>query len=129
MTEIVIIAMKIIETNHTNKEIICADVLAYPTLELKDFDSIDIDEYEWEERDFEYPLFHNQKPNDVFLTKTEITADGFVMKIYENEELLNKAKKAFKDFSDRMAEKFEELGKSSFFDKKLTTWEDNDKEA
>jgi len=129
MTETIIIAMRIIETNHSNKKIICADVLAYPTLELKDFADIDLEEYQWEERDFEYPLFHNLKPKEIFLTKTEITADGFIMKIYENEELLNKAKKAFSDFDNHMKEKFEELSKSSFFDKKLTTWNEGDKES
>ena len=69
MTETVIIAMRIIETNHENKDIVCADVLAYPTLELEDFNSIDLKEYQWESRDFEAPLFNNRKPNEIFLTK------------------------------------------------------------
>ena len=118
-----IIPISVIETG--SDEVTCANVLAYPNLLEDDFTTIDPKDYEWEEREFIAPLFSNKKPEEVFLIKTDITEEGFDMRIHEDEKLLKIAVKAFDDWQTHMDKVFEFLGNSKLFDKKLTTWEED----
>lgn len=78
---------------HRGQRIIDAEVLLHPTLNNKNFDSISLDEYKWEDRSFFPPFLSKKRKGEVFAIEGMITSDEAYLKMLDDKVYTAKAKK------------------------------------
>ena len=114
-----ILLVKVIENKKYPGGKFCyCDVLISPALNDVNFESVDMNDWEWTARNFEYPLFKKMK-NGVFLISLERESGSISMCVHEDSELKSKADYYLSEFNKKKAEDWrilgEKLEKSGFF--------------
>lgn len=98
------------------------DVLISPALNDPNFESVDMEDWKWSDRSFEYPLFKKMK-DGVFLISLEKENNIISISLYEDPELKLKADNYYSLFKKRSDERWKKLGeemeKSGFFSNRL----------
>lgn len=94
------------------------DVLISPSLNDPNFESVDMEDWKWSDRNFEYPLFKKMK-NGIFLISLEKGNSSILINLHEDSELKIKADNYYSIFKKRSDERWKKLGedleKSGFF--------------
>lgn len=108
--EIETILIRMLENRkYQGKRIIETEVLVYPNINNKNFDSIPFEEYVWEERVFNEPFLAKKKKGEVFVIDSRITNDSIAVQISYDEEKNKKAKELYEKYSAWHKKRFKEL--------------------